>query len=70
MANRVFECLDCGEKFEVGPCGGEDSRHGYEIPCPKCGSLNKVKLVEGQRHACGGANGHGCGCGHHHGGQE
>ncbi|MEL7604116.1 MAG: hypothetical protein AAGU77_13250 [Bacillota bacterium] len=69
MANRVFECLDCGEKFEVGPCGGEDARHGYEIPCPKCGSLNKVKLVEGQRHACGGAHGHGCGCGHHGGGK-
>jgi len=66
MANRVFECLDCGEKFEVGPCG-EDKRHGYEIPCPKCGSLNKVKLVDGTRHACGGAHGHGCGCGHHGG---
>jgi len=71
MANRVFECQDCGERFEVGPCG-EDGRHGYEIPCPKCGSFNKVKLVEGERHACGGAHSHGnggCGCGHH-GGQE
>jgi predicted DNA-binding protein (UPF0251 family) len=66
MENRVFECLDCGEKWEVEPCG-TDRRHGYEIPCPKCGSLNKTKIMDGgERHACGGPHGHGrggCGCG-------
>ena len=69
MANRIFECLDCGEKWEVEPCS-ENGQHGYEIPCPKCGSMNKAKLVEGQRHECGGPHRHGnggcgCGCGGH-----
>ena len=57
MKNRVFECLDCGETWEVEPCS-EGGRHGYEIACPKCGSMNKTKLFEGQRHACGGAGSH------------
>lgn len=68
MKNRVFECLDCGEKWEVEPCT-EGGKHGYEIPCPKCGSMNKIKIVDGERHACGGqhhhGNGGGCGCGCH-----
>ncbi|MEI8217204.1 MAG: DUF134 domain-containing protein [Eubacteriales bacterium] len=57
MKNRVFECLDCGETWEVEPCS-EGGRHGYELACPKCGSMNKTKLVDGQRHACGGAGSH------------
>ena len=65
MGNRVFECLDCGEKWDAGPCGS-DGRHGYEIPCPKCGSLKKTKVMDGgERHACGGLTGHGRGCGCH-----
>lgn len=72
MKPREFECLDCGEKWEAEPCA-EGGKHGYEIACPKCGSFNKVKIVDGERHACGGRAGHGhgedCGCGHH-GGHE
>ena len=64
LKNRVFECLGCGNVWEVEPCtvGG---KHGYEISCPKCGSLSKAKLEGGQRHMCGGGHhGHG----HNHGG--
>lgn len=65
MKNRVFQCLDCGETWEVEPCT-EGGKHGYEIACPKCGSFNKVKLVDGERHVCGGeahhSHGSGCGC--------
>lgn len=54
VKNRKFECSDCGEIWEVEPCT-EGGKHGYEIPCPKCGSMNKIKLSEdGARHACGG----------------
>lgn len=68
MKNREFECLDCGENWEVEPCT-EGGKHGYEIECPKCGSLNKIKIVDGERHACGhGTQEHntsrGCCCGH------
>ncbi len=70
MKPRVFECLDCGETWEEAPCT-EGGKHGYEIACPKCGSMNKVKITDGERHACGGHEGHGhgggCGCGHHEG---
>lgn len=71
VKNRVFECLDCGEIWEVEPCS-EGGKHGYEIACPKCGSMKKTKIVDGERHACGGAGHHGhenggcgCGCGNH-----
>lgn len=69
MKNRVFECLDCKETWEVEPCT-EGGKHGYEIPCPKCGSMNKMKVTDGERHACGGSDHHkhgggGCGCGCH-----
>jgi phage FluMu protein Com len=61
--NRRFECEDCGHIWEVEPCtaGG---MHGYEIPCPKCGSMNKIKIGDdGQRHMCGGGHHeHGGGC--------
>jgi predicted DNA-binding protein (UPF0251 family) len=62
MKNRVFECLDCGETWEAPPCT-EGGKHGYEIPCPKCGSMNKTKLVDGVRHACGGPDHHEHGAG-------
>ena len=68
MANRKFECQDCKHVWEVAPCS-EGGKHGYEIECPKCGSLKKIKLMNGERHVCGGGhhgqNGHGC-CGGHH----
>ena len=67
MANRTFECQECQHVWEVAPCSG-GGKHGYEIECPKCGSLKKIKLMNGERHVCGGANhehGHGC-CGGHH----
>ena len=59
VKNRVFECQDCMHKWEVEPCtaGG---KHGYEIPCPLCGSMNKNKLSEdGTKQACGGGHDHG-----------
>lgn len=70
VKNRVFECQDCKHIWEVEPCtaGG---KHGYEIACPQCSSMSKMKLDEtGTRHACGGhqhghdhSHGGGC-CGH------
>ena len=64
MNNRLFECVDCSHQWEEAPCtaGG---KHGYEISCPKCGSMRKVKLQDGVRHACGGHGGeagHAGGC--------
>jgi predicted DNA-binding protein (UPF0251 family) len=64
VKNRKFECNDCGHIWEVEPCT-EGGKHGYEIPCPTCGSMKKIKLSEdGTRHACGGGHG----SDHHHGG--
>jgi predicted DNA-binding protein (UPF0251 family) len=58
VKNRKFECLDCGEIWEVGPCS-ENGKHGYEIPCPKCASMKKIKLSEdGTRQTCGHGHGH------------
>jgi predicted DNA-binding protein (UPF0251 family) len=74
MKNRKFLCLDCGEQWEVEPCtaGG---KHGYEIPCPKCGSMKKSRVeADGSQTTCGGAHQHGhehshekghCSCGGH-----
>ncbi len=62
MKNRVFECMDCGHVWEVEPCAA-GGKHGYEIACPQCGSLKKLKLENGVKHACGGHQ-HGC-CGGH-----
>ena len=66
MENRVFECLDCGETWEVEPCS-KGGKHGYEIACPKCASMRKTKIDKGVKHTCGGAEHHdhgdgGCGC--------
>ncbi len=66
MEKRVFECLDCGQTWEVEPCT-EGGRHGYEIPCPKCGSMTKSRVVDGEKHACSGHqhdHGHHGGCCH------
>lgn len=68
MKNRVFECVDCGQRWEEPPCtaGG---RHGYEIACPKCGGMKKMKVAEdGTSTACGGGHhGHGHAHGQGHG---
>ncbi|TGE32099.1 DUF134 domain-containing protein [Desulfosporosinus sp. Sb-LF] len=62
MKNRVFECVGCAHVWEVEPCalGG---KHGYEIACPNCGSMKKMKLNNGTKHACGSGHndGHGKG---------
>lgn len=68
IKNRKFECQDCGHIWEVEPCT-EGGKHGYEIACPKCGSMKKIKISEdGERHVCGGhhqdGHGHGGCCGH------
>lgn len=67
MKNRVFECGDCKHVWEEAPCSA-GGKHGYEIACPACGSMRKVKLENGERHECGGGDHqqghrHGC-CGH------
>lgn len=53
IKNRVFECVYCGQVWEVEPCtaGG---KHGYEIPCPKCGNMKKMRLDIGLKHTCSG----------------
>lgn len=67
MRNRVFECAECGKQWEEAPCS-EGGRHGYEIACPACGSMKKLKVAEdGAKTMCGGQrhqHGHGC-CGGH-----
>jgi predicted DNA-binding protein (UPF0251 family) len=67
MKNRIFECIDCGQRWEEPPCTA-DGRHGYEIACPKCGGMNKMKVAaDGSSTMCGGGqhgHGHGC-CGGH-----
>lgn len=68
MKDRMFVCLECGKQWEVEPCS-EGGRHGYEIPCPDCGSMQKARVeTDGSRTACGGGHGHGhghgCCCGH------
>lgn len=55
MANRVFECVGCAQVWEEPPCT-EGGKHGYEIACPKCGSMKKLKINNGEKHACGGAD--------------
>lgn len=68
MKNRVFECVGCGHVWEVEPCAA-GGKHGYEIACPKCGSMKKMKLGNGSKHTCSGQHhdGHGQGgcCGGH-----
>lgn len=62
MANRIFECTDCAHQWEEIPCSA-GGKHGYEISCPQCGSMKKVKLENGTRHDCGGsAHQHGSDC--------
>ncbi len=65
MKNRVFECVECHHVWEEVPCT-EGGKHGYEIACPQCGSMKKMKLENGVKHACGGQpqhqHGHGGGC--------
>lgn len=68
MKNREFECVACHHVWEEAPCT-EGGKHGYELPCPKCGSMQKLKLEGGVKHVCGGGGGHrhgggGC-CGGH-----
>jgi hypothetical protein len=63
VKNRKFECQECAQVWEAEPCS-EGGKHGYEIACPKCGSMKKVKINEdGQKQACGGGQHHG----HEHG---
>lgn len=52
VKNRIFECLDCHHSWSAQPCvnGGQ---HGYEISCPGCGSMKKMKLSDdGSKHTC------------------
>jgi len=53
MKNRVFECVECKHVWEVESCS-EGGKHGYEIACPKCGSMKKMKLENDTKHVCGG----------------
>lgn len=61
IKNRVFECVACGQVWEVESCtaGG---KQGHEIACPKCGNMEKMKLDNGSKHTCSG--GHHKGQGH------
>lgn len=52
MKNRVFECIECGNVWEAEPCA-TGGKHGYEIACPKCGSMKKVKLGHSKGDCCG-----------------
>jgi predicted DNA-binding protein (UPF0251 family) len=63
VKNRVFECRDCGHKWEVPPCT-EGGKHGYELACPQCASMSKSKIMDNnEKHTCGGGHQHGNGGG-------
>lgn len=71
MKNRTFECRDCSKRWEEPPCT-EGGKHGYELACPACGSMKKMRIEEdGSKQACGhneAGHQHGSGCcggGHH-----
>ncbi|MFZ3130391.1 MAG: DUF134 domain-containing protein, partial [Desulfosporosinus sp.] len=56
IKNRVFECVDCRHVWEVEPCTA-GAKQGFEIPCPKCGNMKKMRLDNGLVHTCGGQHG-------------
>jgi Predicted DNA-binding proteins len=56
LKNRVFECIDCRHVWEAEPCS-KGGKHGYEIACPQCGSMRKMRLDNGVKHPCSGQNG-------------
>jgi predicted DNA-binding protein (UPF0251 family) len=68
MRNRTFECVDCGKTWEEQPCAA-GGQHGYQIACPKCGSMKKSKIEEdGSKSACSERQHFGGCCGgRHHG---
>ncbi len=70
MKNRVFECVACQHVWSEAPCT-EGGKHGYELACPQCGSMKKMKLENGVKQACGGGQQEhsqgGCCCGGGHG---
>lgn len=49
---RTFECQDCKFQWEEIPCT-QGGKHGHEINCPKCKSMDKMKIVNGERQTCG-----------------
>ncbi|KLU66195.1 hypothetical protein DEAC_c15940 [Desulfosporosinus acididurans] len=51
VKNRVFECLHCQHIWEEKPCSA-GGKHGYEIVCPKCGNLEKMRLDNGIKRPC------------------
>ena len=53
IKNRVFECVACGNVWEAEPCT-EGGKHGFEIPCPKCGDMKKMRMDTGNVHTCTG----------------
>jgi len=53
IKNRVFECVGCGNIWESEPCSA-GGKHGYEITCPKCGNMKKIRHENGIKHTCSG----------------
>lgn len=53
IKNRVFKCVDCGNVWEAEPCAA-GGKHGFEIPCPKCGDMKKMRLDTRNVHTCSG----------------
>jgi len=53
---RSFKCADCKHAWEVPHGTGES---GKEMECPKCGSANIHRLVEGAEKWKGGPQGPG-----------
>lgn len=67
MSYRVFECVSCGHEWKEPECT-DGGKHGYEIACPKCGGMQKMRIeADGTKTGCGGQHGsHGCCSGHGH----
>lgn len=43
---RTFECAQCNHIWEEGTFS-ENGKRGYEIACPKCGGMEKYRIIEG-----------------------
>ena len=42
---KTFVCKDCGHRFKALDMEWNATAASYPVKCPKCGSINKVKII-------------------------
>lgn len=42
---KTFVCKDCGHRFKALDMEWNATAASYHVKCPKCGSINKVKII-------------------------